>query len=91
LQNKKKNCSFFFFFLSFSAYFIKIYTTMAVFSQIKNFIRSGKSYTSQGSTHSHNNTKEQAARMVEEEKIAKSTMPSYQGLEDYQLKSKLGE
>ncbi|KAI7905540.1 kinase-like domain-containing protein, partial [Cokeromyces recurvatus] len=34
---------------------------------------------------------ETAARMVEEEKIAKQTMPSYVGLEKYQLKAKLGD
>jgi hypothetical protein len=66
---------------------------MAVFSQIKNFIKSGKSYTSTGSSLSRHSTHkyETAARMVEEEKIAKQTMPNYKGLEEYQLKSKLGE
>lgn len=65
---------------------------MAVFSQIKNFIKTGKSYTTEEGHHVSKEEKyEKAARMVEEEKIAKSTMPSYQGLEDYQLKSKLGE
>jgi hypothetical protein len=67
---------------------------MAVFSQIKNFIKSGKSYTSTGSSLSRRSTTqkyETAARMVEEEKIAKQTMPNYGGLEQYQLKSKLGE
>lgn len=67
---------------------------MAVFSQIKNFIKSGKSYNSTGSTLSRRSTTqkyEAAARMVEEENLAKQTMPSYQGLENYRLKSKLGE
>lgn len=67
---------------------------MAVFSQIKNFIKNGKSYSSANSTQSRNSTTqkyETAARMVEEEKIAKQTMPSYGGLEKYQLTSKLGE
>lgn len=67
---------------------------MAVFSQIKNFIKSGKSYSSHGSNLSRQSTTqkyETAQRMVEEEKIAKQTMPSYQGLEDYQLRTKLGE
>lgn len=67
---------------------------MAVFSQIKNFIKSGKSYNSTGSSLSRRSTTqkyETAARMVEEENIAKQTMPSYHGLENYQLKTKLGE
>ncbi|KAL0145447.1 CAMK/CAMK1/CAMK1-RCK protein kinase [Mucor lusitanicus] len=67
---------------------------MAVFSQIKNFIKSGKSYSSHGSNLSRQSTTqkyETAQRMVEEEKIAKQTMPSYQGLEDYQLRVKLGD
>lgn len=67
---------------------------MAVFSQIKNFIKNGKSYSSAGSTLSKTSATqkyETAARMVEEEKIAKQTMPNYGGLENYQLLSKLGE
>lgn len=67
---------------------------MAVFSQIKNFIKSGKSYNSTGSSLSRRSTTqkyETAARMVEEENIAKQTMPSYHGLENYQLKTKLGD
>lgn len=55
---------------------------MAVFSQIKNFIKSsylgGQKY-------------EAAAKIVEEEKKAKNTMPSYPELGAYQLTAKLGE
>lgn len=65
---------------------------MAVFSQIKNFIKSGKSTSSTSISRQSTTQKyETAARMVEEEKIAKQTMPTYGGLEDYVLKSKLGE
>lgn len=65
-----------------------------MFSQIKNFIKSGKSYSSHGSNMSRRSTAhkyETAQRMVEEEKIAKQTMPTFQGLENFQLKVKLGE
>ncbi|KAI8049787.1 kinase-like domain-containing protein [Gilbertella persicaria] len=62
---------------------------MAVFSQIKNFIKSGKS--EQSLSRSSTQKYEQAARMVEEENLAKQTMPSYPGLENYQLKNKLGD
>lgn len=64
-----------------------------MFSQIKNFIKSGKSYSSNGSNFSRRSTHkyETAQRMVEEEKIAKQTMPSFQGLKNFELKAKLGE
>ncbi|KAI8329194.1 kinase-like domain-containing protein [Blakeslea trispora] len=64
---------------------------MAVFSQIKNFIKSGKNEHSSLSRRSTAQKYEQAARMVEEENLAKQTMPTYPGLEDYQLTTKLGD
>lgn len=55
---------------------------MAVFNQIKNFIKTsylgGQKY-------------EAAARIVQEELKAKSTMPNYPELGAYQLTAKLGE
>jgi hypothetical protein len=55
---------------------------MAVFSQIKNFIKNsyigGQKY-------------ETAARIVEEENKAKNTMPNYPELDSYRLTAKLGE
>ncbi|KAI8338802.1 kinase [Choanephora cucurbitarum] len=64
---------------------------MAVFSQIKNFIKSGKNEPNTLSRRSTAQKYEQAARMVEEENLAKQTMPAYPGLEDYQLTTKLGD
>ncbi|KAG1459499.1 hypothetical protein G6F46_005973 [Rhizopus delemar] len=55
---------------------------MAVFNQIKNFIKTsymgGQKY-------------EAAARIVQEELKAKNTMPNYPGLAAYQLTAKLGD
>lgn len=55
---------------------------MAVFNQIKNFIKTsymgGQKY-------------EAAARIVQEELKAKNTMPNYPELAAYQLTAKLGE
>lgn len=55
---------------------------MAVFNQIKNFIKTsylgGQKY-------------EAAARIVQEELKAKSTMPNYPELGAYQLTAKLGD
>ncbi|KAG1055920.1 hypothetical protein G6F43_002158 [Rhizopus delemar] len=55
---------------------------MAVFSQIKNFIKNsyigGQKY-------------ETAARIVEEENKAKNTMPNYPELDSYRLTAKLGD
>jgi cell division protein FtsB len=66
-----------FFFIFF---FLK--SQMAVFNQIKNFIKTsylgGQKY-------------EAAARIVQEELKAKSTMPNYPELGAYQLTAKLGE
>ncbi|KAI8993344.1 kinase-like domain-containing protein [Pilobolus umbonatus] len=64
---------------------------MAVFSQIKNFIKSGKSFSSMGSRNSVHNPYEAASRIVHEENIARQKMPVYAGLEEYELKAKLGD
>lgn len=63
-------------------FFLFIKNQMAVFSQIKNFIKNsyigGQKY-------------ETAARIVEEENKAKNTMPNYPELDSYRLTAKLGE
>jgi hypothetical protein len=73
---------------------------MAVFTQIRNFIKSGTSFSSSSfksrsssvsSRHSTQQQYETAQRIVEEENMARQTMPSFSGLEDYQLLIKLGE
>ncbi|KAG0182821.1 hypothetical protein DFQ28_005249 [Apophysomyces sp. BC1034] len=68
---------------------------MSVFSQIKNFIRSGKSSSGGDSLSTVSQRKakkyEAVARIVEEENMAKQRLPSYDGLERYKLISKLGD
>ncbi|CAO3667978.1 unnamed protein product [Rhizopus stolonifer] len=55
---------------------------MAVFSQIKNFIKS---------SYMGGQKFETATRIVQEENKAKDTMPNFSGLEEYQLTAKLGD
>ncbi|KAI8885684.1 Pkinase-domain-containing protein [Backusella circina FSU 941] len=67
---------------------------MAMLSQIKNFIKGGRSSNSthSGQSRQSNARKfETAARIVEEENKARKTMPRYNGLEDYEVLSKLGD
>ncbi|KAF7721655.1 hypothetical protein EC973_004331 [Apophysomyces ossiformis] len=68
---------------------------MSVFSQIKNFIRSGKSASGGDSLSTSSQRKakkyEAVARIVEEENIAKQRLPTYDGLERYKLIAKLGD
>jgi hypothetical protein len=67
---------------------------MAMLSQLKNFIKGGKSShsTHSGQSRQSNARKyETAARIVEEENRARRKMPIYNGLEDYEILSKLGE
>ncbi|CAO3590411.1 unnamed protein product, partial [Absidia cylindrospora] len=57
---------------------------MSVFSKFTNFIRHTKSAV-QGDKY------ETAQRIVEEERMAKNRLPSYNGLERYQLLEKIGD
>ncbi|KAI9027152.1 kinase-like domain-containing protein [Phycomyces nitens] len=66
---------------------------MSLLSQIKNFLRSSKNATDGSSLISQRKARklETAARIVEEENIAKQRMPTYRGLERYKLIKKLGD
>ncbi|KAL0093374.1 kinase [Phycomyces blakesleeanus] len=66
---------------------------MSLLSQIKNFLRSNKNGTDGSSLISQRKARklETAARIVEEENIAKQRMPIYRGLERYKLIKKLGD
>lgn len=65
---------------------------MALFSQIKNFIKSSSSkHSTNISRRSTIQKYETAQRIVEKENMAKQTLPSYAGLENYQIEAKLGE
>lgn len=57
---------------------------MSVFSKFTNFIRHTKSAV-------HGDKYETVQRIVEEERLAKKQLPSYPGLERYQLLEKIGE
>ncbi|KAI8334858.1 serine/threonine-protein kinase srk1 [Choanephora cucurbitarum] len=66
---------------------------MSVFHQIKNLFRSShnKLATNGNSEQRKAHTKQAAERIVQEENIAKSRLPNYEGLSQYQLLKKLGE
>ena len=66
---------------------------MSVFHQIKNLFRSShnKLATNGNSEQRKAHTKQAAERIVQEENIAKSRLPNYEGLSQYQLLEKLGE
>jgi hypothetical protein len=62
---------------------------MALFSQIKNFIKSSK-----GSNLSRRSTIqkfETAQRIVDKENMAKQQAPAFPGLENYEIERRLGE
>ncbi|KAI8331495.1 kinase-like domain-containing protein [Chlamydoabsidia padenii] len=58
---------------------------MSVFSKFTNFIRHSSKSASNGDKY------ETAQRIVEEERLAKKQLPSYHGLERYQLLEKIGD
>ncbi|CEI94685.1 Putative CAMK/CAMK1/CAMK1-RCK protein kinase [Rhizopus microsporus] len=58
---------------------------MSVFNQLKNIFRNNEK--SEEKVHKL----ETVSRIVQEDTIAKSRLPEYEGLEDYTLIKKLGE
>jgi sRNA-binding carbon storage regulator CsrA len=63
---------------------------MSMFHQLKNIFRSSTKLSSNPEEHKVHR-KEAVERIVKEESIAKSTLPIYQGLEQYTLLKRLGE